>query len=37
MLFLVMAFGANAQQKIGHVNSQKLLDTLSSYKDAGKS
>ncbi len=36
MLFLVMAFGANAQQKIGHVNSQKLLDTLSSYKEAGK-
>jgi outer membrane protein len=34
-LLVVLSAGAlNAQSKIGHVNSQKLLDTLPSRKDA---
>lgn len=34
-LLVVLSAGAlNAQSKIGHVNSQKLLDTLASRKDA---
>lgn len=34
-LLVVLSAGAlNAQSKVGHVNSQKLLDTLPSRKDA---
>jgi len=34
--FLSVALSVNAQQRIGHVNSAQLLDTLTSYKEAGK-
>jgi outer membrane protein len=33
-LFVVIGFSTLAQTKIGHVDSQKLLDTLQSRKDA---
>jgi outer membrane protein len=33
-LFVVIGFSSFAQTKIGHVDSQKLLDTLPSRKDA---
>ena len=33
-LMVILSTGAMAQQKIGHVNSQKLLDTLPSRKVA---
>ena len=33
-LVLLMGFQAEAQTKIGHINSQVLLDTLQSRKDA---
>jgi outer membrane protein len=33
-LFVVIGFSTFAQTKIGHVDSQKLLDTLPSRKDA---
>lgn len=33
-LFVVIGFSTIAQTKIGHVDSQKLLDTLQSRKDA---
>jgi outer membrane protein len=33
-LFVVIGFSSLAQTKIGHVDSQKLLDTLPSRKDA---
>ena len=33
-LFVVIGFSTLAQTKIGHVDSQKLLDTLPSRKDA---
>mgnify|MGYP006170853425 FL=1 len=35
-LFVVIGFSAFAQTKIGHVDSQKLLDTLPSRKEAIK-
>jgi outer membrane protein len=36
-MILMMSFGAvYSQQKIGHINSQKLLDTLPSRKEAVK-
>ena len=35
-LMVILSTGAMAQQKIGHVNSQKLLDTLPSRKVAMK-
>jgi len=35
-LFVVIGFSTFAQTKIGHVDSQKLLDTLPSRKDAIK-
>ncbi len=34
-LMILLCVSISAQQKIGHVNSQELLDTLSSYKEAG--
>ncbi|MBM3418299.1 MAG: OmpH family outer membrane protein [Bacteroidetes bacterium] len=36
VFFLSVALSVNAQQRIGHVNSAQLLDTLTSYKEAGK-
>ena len=33
-VMLLMGFQAEAQTKIGHINSQVLLDTLQSRKDA---
>ena len=33
-IMLLMGFQAEAQTKIGHINSQELLDTLQSRKDA---
>ena len=33
-IILLMGFQAEAQMKIGHINSQELLDTLQSRKDA---
>ena len=35
-LFVVIGFSTFAQTKIGHVDSQKLLDTLPSRKEAIK-
>ena len=37
LLLLILVFGGlnmNAQTKIAHINSQELLDTLQSRKDA---
>ena len=36
LLMILFCTSLYAQQKIGHVNSQKLLDTLASYKEAGQ-
>lgn len=35
-LLVILSTSAMAQQKIGHVNSQKMLDTMPSYKAAVK-
>ena len=35
MIMLLIGASFFAQQKIGHVNSQQLLDTMASYKEAG--